>query len=274
MSPPSLNRTILLVDDSELDRELVEVALRLHGYEDFRHCSEPDEVIPALLSDPTLRLVISDIQMPGVDGIDLLRRIRSTSPTTEVILCSGMMEFDYALSALREGAFDYALKNSMTELGPIVDRAFRKIDADLTIAAVTGRLFLSYAREDQAVVEELARKLSRAGYSPWIDVVDLVGGEDWHLGIEKAIGEADFFLACMSTRSISKRGVVQQELRAALEIRKGMLDSDIYLIPLRLDKCSSPSSLARFQWVDYFEPTGWERLLGAIREGLRRRSSP
>lgn len=55
-------------------------------------------------------VVISDIRMPGLDGIELLSELRKRGFATEVILVSGYSEFEYAQQALRYGAFDYLLK--------------------------------------------------------------------------------------------------------------------------------------------------------------------
>ncbi|MDQ0877813.1 YesN/AraC family two-component response regulator [Paenibacillus sp. V4I3] len=64
-------------------------------------------------------VVISDIRMPGFNGIQLLERIRLQGLQTKVILISGYAEFEYAQKALRLGAFDYLLKpvdrNKLTE---------------------------------------------------------------------------------------------------------------------------------------------------------------
>ncbi len=55
-------------------------------------------------------VVLSDIRMPGLDGIELLEHIRLHDLPSKVILISGYSEFEYAQKALRLGAFDYLLK--------------------------------------------------------------------------------------------------------------------------------------------------------------------
>ncbi len=138
----------------------------------------------------------------------------------------------------------------------------------------TCQIFLSYARKDKAKVEELYQKLSEAGFKPWMDTKDILPGERWRLAIPKAIRSSDFFLVCLSVNSVDKRGWIQKEIKEALDIWQGMLDSDIYLIPVRLEDCKtpeSPESLRYFQWVDLFEEDGWSRLVKAIREGMKRR---
>lgn len=62
----------------------------------------------------------------------------------------------------------------------------------------TAKVFLCYAKEDKPQVEQLYQKLKDAGFSPWMDKVDLIGGEDWRPAIQKAIRESHFFVACVS----------------------------------------------------------------------------
>ena len=135
----------------------------------------------------------------------------------------------------------------------------------------TIQIFLSYAREDEGKVEKLYQKLSDAGFKPWMDKRDIFPGEQWKSRIPQAIRRSDFFLACLSANSVSKRGFIQREIRDALDIWQEKLDSDIYLIPVRLEDCEVPESLRDFQWVSLFEENGWTRLVKAIQEGMKRR---
>jgi len=132
-------------------------------------------------------------------------------------------------------------------------------------------IFLSYAREDEGKVEDLYQRLSDAGFRPWMDKKDILPGEIWRSSIEKAIRCSDFFLACVSANSVNKRGFLQREIKEALDIWQEMLDSDIYLIPVRLEDCTVSESLRDSQWVDLFEEDGWSQLVRAIQIGMERR---
>jgi hypothetical protein len=132
------------------------------------------------------------------------------------------------------------------------------------------RLFLSYAREDHERVAGLYRKLKAAGYRPWMDTEDISPGMDWDQAIAAAIHRSDYFLACLSSHSVAQKTVLQREIQTALDIWRGKSRSDVYLIPVRLEKCDTPPSLAALQWVDLFELDGWERLLRALRHGSGR----
>jgi len=134
------------------------------------------------------------------------------------------------------------------------------------------QIFLSYAREDEKKVGNLYQKLSAAGFKPWMDIKDILPGEQWKPCIQKAIRGSDFFLVCLSANSVSKRGWVQREMKQALDLWQEKLDSDIYLIPIRLEDCEAPESLSDFQWVNLFEEDGWRRLVKAIQVGMERRA--
>lgn len=134
----------------------------------------------------------------------------------------------------------------------------------------TAQIFLCYCREDEAQVKELYRELSKSGFNPWMDSTDLVGGERWSVSIQQAIRGSQFFIACISNRSVNKRGFLQREIRIALDALQELLDNDIYIIPVRLEDCAVPESLTLFQWVNYFQPDGFDRLSKAIKTGMKR----
>lgn len=134
----------------------------------------------------------------------------------------------------------------------------------------SARIFLSYARKDKDAVGLLYDKLKAEGHEPWIDSKDILPGEDFKRAIEKAIRESDLFLACLSSNSVDRRGFIQRELKQGLDIWKERLESDIYIIPVRLEDCKGPESLAALHWVDLFEKDGWAMLLSAIDSALQR----
>lgn len=132
------------------------------------------------------------------------------------------------------------------------------------------KVFLCYARKDKDRVEGLYQKLLDARFTPWMDTKDILPGEDWKRALIKAIREAPFFLACLSNNSVNRRGVLQEEIREALEIWRQKLESDIYFIPVRLDECQVPETLANFQWVDLFSENDFKRLLEGLKVGMER----
>lgn len=125
-------------------------------------------------------------------------------------------------------------------------------------------LFLSYAREDHAKVLVIYKRLRDAGFHPWIDTEDLRPGARWEQAIFKAITAADIFLVVLSDNSVSKRGVLQREIRAALKVQEEKLEGDVYIIPVRLGHCNIPAALAKFQAADIDTDEGWTKLLDSL----------
>ena len=138
------------------------------------------------------------------------------------------------------------------------------------------KVFLAYAVEDSAKVEELYAALLKAGFDPWMDRRKLLPGQNWPRAIEGAIETADFFIACLSRRSLDKRGTFQSEMRYALDCARTAPFDDIYFIPVRLEECSVPRQIRQqLQYVDVFPDfkAGVQNLLGLIRKEVKRRAS-
>jgi flagellin-specific chaperone FliS len=132
------------------------------------------------------------------------------------------------------------------------------------------QVFLCYAREDVKKVEDLYQELARAGIKPWMDIYDILPGEKWENRIQQAIRESDLFLACLSTKSINKRGFLQKEIKDALDTWREKVEGDIYLIPVRLEACEVPESLRVFQWANLFDLHGMTQLLQSIQTMAKR----
>lgn len=126
------------------------------------------------------------------------------------------------------------------------------------------RVFLCHAKEDKPAVRALYGQLKASGVSPWLDEEDLIGGQDWDLEIRKAISFSDTVLVCLSTKSITKAGYVNKEIKHTLDIADQQPEGAIYLIPLRLEDCQVPDRLTRWQWLNYFDPDAFPRLLRAL----------
>lgn len=77
-------------------------------------------------------------------------------------------------------------------------------------------------------------------------------------------------LVFISRHSVSKRGYVQREIRAALSVLSELPEGAIFLIPVRLDDSAVPESLEAIHCVDLFEDEGWRKLLLSLKQGLQR----
>ncbi|GAB4294955.1 MAG: response regulator [Desulfuromonadia bacterium] len=100
--------TILIVDDDPFVLESVSSLLSGYGYV-IRPSYDPRGALDDYLLSPP-DLLLSDINMPGMSGIELLTRIRTFDSETPVILMTGYAELDSAVSAIQQGAFDFILK--------------------------------------------------------------------------------------------------------------------------------------------------------------------
>ena len=100
--------TVLIVDDEKSIRVTLREFLVNDGYE-VRVASDADEAFQ-LIGAHKFDVVISDIVLPAVSGIDLLKAIRGRAPFAQVIMMTGEPTVDSAAEALRAGAFDYLVK--------------------------------------------------------------------------------------------------------------------------------------------------------------------
>jgi len=124
------------------------------------------------------------------------------------------------------------------------------------------RVFLSYAREDTASARQLKKDLAALGVDIWFDESSLLPGQKWRVEIQKAIRSSDFFVLILSRSSVTKRGVVQSELRDALDVMREMPDGAIFIVPARIEPVEPDHEVLRdIQWVDLFD--NWA-------EGVRR----
>lgn len=134
------------------------------------------------------------------------------------------------------------------------------------------KCFLCYAREDVRRVLRLYEVLKKRGHKPWMDKKDLLPGQNWEQVIEKAIRESDFFIACLSPASISKRGFVQKEVRSALRVLDQIPQNQIFLIPVMLEACTPPDHLSSLHWITIEDREGLDKMFQAI-EGVDRTSN-
>ena len=99
---------ILVVDDEEAIREVVSTLLEAQGYK-CTVCSNGRMALEAFRKD-TFDLVLSDIVMPEMDGLEAAGRTASQDPDVPVIMVTAMHDISIALQAIRAGAYDYILK--------------------------------------------------------------------------------------------------------------------------------------------------------------------
>ena len=125
------------------------------------------------------------------------------------------------------------------------------------------KIFLNYAKEDINSAKRITEYLKYEHIELWIDIVSLLPGQKWKIAIQNAIKDSDYFLALISSNSVSKKGFVQKELKIALDLLDEMPESEIFVIPVRLNECyPSHSKLNELHMVDLFP--SWESGLNKL----------
>lgn len=113
---------ILIVEDETNIRNGLSVALELDGYAIYL-AADGEKAIP-ILEREDIDLVISDLKMPAMGGEELLKKITSSYPTIPVIILTGHGTIESAVSAMRDGAFDFLTKPvNLAHLSMLVKRA-------------------------------------------------------------------------------------------------------------------------------------------------------
>lgn len=150
---PRVPLKILLVDDEEGIRKVLKITLESAGY---KVLTAPDgETGLDVFVREAPDLVITDIKMPGIDGIELLKRIKHLNPETEVIMITGHGDMDLAVKSLQYEAADFITK-------PIdsldLESAIQKAEDRMAIS----RNIKTYMEDLKILVEEKDKKLNES----------------------------------------------------------------------------------------------------------------
>ena len=120
-------KQILVVDDEANLRKVLSAQLARDGYE--VHTAEDGEAALAFLKEHHIDLVITDLRMPKVDGMDLLRAALRDDPSRPVVMLTGVGTVDNAVEAMKTGAFDFISKPfDQNDVRVVVKKALRTRD--------------------------------------------------------------------------------------------------------------------------------------------------
>jgi len=116
---------ILIVDDDELIRTTLSIKLSQDGYS--VSTADSGESALEILKTESFAIILSDLRMMDMDGIDLLKQAKSLQPETEVIILTGHASIESAIEALRFDAYDYFLKPiNDSKLKMVINRCLEK----------------------------------------------------------------------------------------------------------------------------------------------------
>src|SRR5882762_4408102 len=144
MSSRALMR-ILIVDDEEVLRDVLDAVLRREHF-DVVMAASGEEALSVLDEDENIDLVILDIMLPGISGIDTLRAIRIANPYVPVIVITAYSSIDGAIEAMKFGAFHY------------IPKPFKNEEVVLTVNKALEQRRLS--SENERLKAELSEKFS------------------------------------------------------------------------------------------------------------------
>ena len=138
MTSPSEKASILVVDDVPNTVEVLQRNLTAQGYTVFTAPGVPEAV--RIAENTEIDLVITDLKMPKVSGIDLVRHVRENLKDTEVIMITGYPSIEGAVEAVKTGAEEYLAKPfTDEELLGAVRRALDKLDTRRATRAAAGQ---------------------------------------------------------------------------------------------------------------------------------------
>lgn len=149
-------KRILVVDDYLPTRRLIVDALEQFSQYEVNEAENGEEALQ-LFNKDNYDLVISDIMMPGMSGMDLLNRIREKNPATAIIMITGNPTVDLTVSAIKRGAVDF-----LTKPFDIDDLLF-KVDIHLRGKSLLSADGAQTVRE-QAILKDQSDELSKQGY--------------------------------------------------------------------------------------------------------------
>ena len=99
---------VLVVDDEESIRALLQRALENAGHHALTVASGQEAL--DMMSQATVEVMLLDMKMPGITGMDVLQRFSADSPDTSIIMVTGIDDVEIAVDTMKAGAYDYVVK--------------------------------------------------------------------------------------------------------------------------------------------------------------------
>ncbi len=127
---------LLIVDDEKVALKNLEHVLRKEGYDVV--CVQTGQAALSRLGKENFDVVLTDLRMERIDGMQVLKSCREVSPSTEVIMITGFATVDTAVEAMRQGAFSYIAKPyRLDEVRRVVSEALDRVRRRQALAAMS-----------------------------------------------------------------------------------------------------------------------------------------
>lgn len=166
---------VLVVDDEPFIRDILADFLAMEGYS-VRTANDGQSALAELRAAP-FDVVVSDLKMPNVGGLELLREVTQAYPSTLMVIMTGFGTVETAIHAMKQGAFDYVLKPfKADEIIRVVGRAVRQ--RQLTAENLRLREAVSLYKVSEAIsaslsMDEIVRSISDAtvgdAHADWVE---------------------------------------------------------------------------------------------------------
>jgi len=157
---------LLIIDDEERLRKLLSRIMQLEGYEVFEAATAKDGL--KKLEQETIEVIISDVKLPDINGIELTKKIKANWPATEIIVLTAYGTISDGVKAIKHGAFDYITKGDDNEkIIPLVSKAMDKALLQQRVGELENKLSVRFGFEriigtSPAITDavDLARKVA------------------------------------------------------------------------------------------------------------------
>lgn len=246
-------KTVLIVDDDKIIREQLQKELKRNF---FRTLPAGDgSTALEIFRQEEINIVILDVKLPDMDGLEVLKKIKERKPDCQVIVITGLGTQEVAIKSLRRGAIDYIEKPIKTEeLSAALGRAREKLDEREELS-YRNRLLL--VDDESDVVKALKRVLTKEGY----EVLGASNGREGLSIIENT--KIDVVIADIKMDDMDGIEVLQRAKKLYRDIEgiimTGFKDQDLAIRSLRAGA------------IDYItKPVNLDELLFSIKRAIER----
>jgi DNA-binding NarL/FixJ family response regulator len=162
-------QSIAIIEDDNIIRDHLAEQVQLHiDVKELRLFKNAEDALPALTSEPAT-IVLFDVQLPGMDGIECMRRLKIIHPQMLCMVLTVYDKPDTVFEALKAGAVSYLLKSTPADKileaieevynggSPISSQIARKVIEAFAIKEKTNEHFQLLSRREQEILEQLAR---------------------------------------------------------------------------------------------------------------------
>jgi DNA-binding NtrC family response regulator len=268
------DRTILVVDDRINTLKVLMLFLADNGYEVLK-ASNGEEAMEVFRANRKIDVVLADLKMPGMNGLELYRRMNQRSTAPPFIIMTANATVETAIKALKEGVTDYLIKPlNFEELPIVLAKACRQAEMTRELASLRrqvskentfhGIIGASSVMQD---IFDIVRTVSPTDASVLITGETGTGKELLAQGIHKESGRSDNPLVCINCAALTESlleaelfGYVQGAFTGAVGNKKGRLEmanqGTLFLDEIGNMSLALQAKFLRFLQDGTFEPVG------------------